>query len=157
MKTDILNFLNQLLEAQIQTLAVLHKQQKILVKPEKEAMALIVAEEEKALAAMQNVLKHREELLTSALLQNIRSDSIEQLCSHFCPHNIEVQKLLNETSHRTQQIRLLSYTNWMIGRKSSIHISQILELLETQGEGKTTYQPQTNNSTASGNRVDRVA
>jgi hypothetical protein len=157
MKTDIQTFLNQLIDAQTQMLAILHKKQAILVKPEKDAMALISTEEEEALAMMQNILKRREELLTTARLQNIPGDSIEQLCEHFFPHNIEIQKLLAEARHRTQQIRLLCYTNWTMSRKSLIHVSQILELLETQGQGKTTYQPQTVNRTSRGHSVDRVA
>ena len=74
MKTELQNFLNQLIEAQTQMLTVLHKKQAILVKPEKEAVAQISAEEEKTLETMQNVLQHREELLTTARLQNIRGD-----------------------------------------------------------------------------------
>ena len=153
MKTDILNFLNQMIEVQIQMLAILHKQQAVLVRPEKEAMASVATEEKKVLETMQGMLQRREELLTTARLQNIRGDSIEQLCEHFFPRNFEVQKLLNETKHRTHQIRLLAYTNWTMSRKSLIHVSQILELLETQGQGKTTYCPR---STAS-SRVNRVA
>ena len=157
MKTDLQDFLHQLIESQSQMLAILHKKQAILVKPEKEALALIATEEEKALKTMQNVLQRREELLTSARLQNIQGDSIEQLCGHFFPKNVEVQKLLDESRHRTQQIRLLAYTNWTISRKSLIHVSQILELLETQGQGKTTYQPSAHSQVPRSSFVDRVA
>ena len=157
MKTDIQNFLQQLIETQSQVLAILKKKQTILVKPEKEAIALVTAEEEEALNKMQNILKRREELLTAARLQNVQSNTIEQLCGHFFPHNTEVQKLLDEAKHRTHQIGLLAYTNWTIARKSLIHVSQILELLETQGQGKTTYQPQTHTDTARGGLMDRVA
>ena len=156
MKTDIQNYLTQLIESQNQWLTILHKKQAILVKPEKEAMALIAVEEEKAVESMQSVLKRREELLTSARMQNIRGDSIEQLCEHFFPRDVEMQQLLNEARHRTQQIRFLNYTNWLISRKSLIHVSQILELLD-KGQGKATYQPQTNNQTSRSNFVDRVA
>lgn len=156
MKTEIQDYLTQLIESQNQWLAVLHKKQAILVKPEKEAMALIALEEEKAVESMQNVLKRREELLTSARLQNIRGDSIEQLSEHFFPRNVAVQQLLDEARHRTQQIRFLNYTNWLISRKSLIHVSQILELLD-KGRSKTTYQPQSNSQTTRSNFVDRVA
>ena len=155
MKTDILNFLNQLIETQVQMLAVLHKKQAVLVRPEKEAMTSITAEEEKTVETMQAILQQREELLTAARLQNVQGDSIEQLCEHFFPRNIEVHKLLDETRHRTHQIRLLAYTNWTMSRKSLIHVSQILELLDTQGLGKTTYRQRP--STDGGGFVDRVA
>ena len=154
MQTDLQNFLQKLNETQIQMLAVLHKKQAILVRPEKEAIALITHEEQQSLGAMQSILQQREDILTAARLQNIRGDSIEQLCGHFFPHNIEVQKLLDETKYQTEQIRLLAYTNWTLSRKSLIHVSQILELLATQGRGKTTYQPR---QPAGGSRVNRVA
>ena len=157
MKTDIQTFLNQLVESQSQMLTVLHKKQAILVKPEKDALALIAAEEEQVLVKMQAVLDRREELLTAARLRNIPSGSIEQVCSHVFPHNFEVQKVLTEARHRTQQISLLAYTNWTMSRKSLIHVSQILELLETRGRGKTTYQSQSKTDRSSGSFVDRVA
>ena len=156
MKTDLLDFLNQLIETQNQMLAVLHKQQALLVKPKKEVMASVYAEEETVREKMQQVLNRREELLTTARLQNISGDSIEQLCAHFFPHNIEVQKMLDEAKHRTHQIRLLAYTNWTMSRKSMIHVSQILELLETRGQGKTTYHPRPAD-VSGGGFVDRVA
>ena len=155
MKTDLQNFLEQLVDTQNQMLAVLRKKQAILVKPEKEALALISAEEEKMLGKTQGILNWREELLTTARLQNINSVSIEQLCGHFFPHNTDIQKLLDEVKHRTQQVRLLAYTNWTMSRKSMIHISQILELLETRGQGKTTYHPRP--PADGGGLVDRVA
>ena len=157
MKTDLLDFLKQLVEAQNQMFAILHKKQAILVRPEKEAMALISVEEEQILEKMRNTLERREELLTAARLQNIPGDSIEQLCGHFFSRNLEVQKLLDEAKQRTQQIDLLAYTNWTMTRKSLIHISQILELLETRGQGKTTYQPHPNADISCGHSVDRVA
>jgi flagellar biosynthesis/type III secretory pathway chaperone len=157
MNTNVLEFLSQLLESQDSMLAVLHKKQAILAKPEKEAIASLAAEEEAALKKMQKVLQGREALLTAARLQNIPSDSIEQLCGHFFPHNANVQKLLEEAKHRTHQIGLLAYTNWTMSRKSLIHVSQILELLETRGQGKTTYQPQTTRDISRGRLVDHVA
>ena len=157
MKADIQDYLHQLAGAQNQMLDVLRKKQAVLVKPEKKEIALIAAEEEVMVRKMQKMLERREELLTAARLRSCPCDSIEQLCGHFFPNNFDVQKILNETRHRTQQISLLAYTNWTMSRKSLIHVSQILELLETRGQGKTTYQPQSANDRSSGSFVDRVA
>jgi flagellar biosynthesis GTPase FlhF len=157
MKPDIQNFLHQLAEAQEQTIAVLQKKQAILVKPEKEALASISAEEEEMLKELQDVLNRREEIITSARLQNIQGDSIEQLCEHFFPRNVEVEKLLIEARHRVQRIQLLAFTNWRMSRQSLNHISQILELLETGGQGKTTYHPKPPSDALGSGCVDRVA
>ena len=157
MRTDILDYLINLTEAQDEVLVLLHEQQAVLVKPEKEALESITAEEEAILEKMRKMLDSREEILTAARLQNIPGDSIEQLCGHFFPHNVSVRKLLDGAKHRTQQISILAYTNWMVGRKSMILISQIRELLETGGQGKTTYQPQPDAPQSRGGLVDRVA
>ena len=157
MKTDIQTFLTGLIETQNQLLAVLHKKQSLLVRPEKEALAAIEPEEEAMVENMQRMLNRREEILTAARMQNIPCDSIEQLCEHFFPRNVNVQKMLIEAKSRTQQIQLLAYTNWTMSRKSLIHVSQILELLETRGQGKTTYSQRSKTDTSGGLQVDRVA
>ena len=157
MKEDIQNFLKQLIEAQHQMLAVLQKKQKILVNPEKEAVAAISVEEEQTLAAMHHMIERREELLTAARLQNVPCETIEQLCEHFFPRHLEVQKLLNEVKHLARQISFLGFTNWKMGRQSLIHIEQILELLATRGQGITTYHPQSQAVSARGVSVDRIA
>ena len=157
MKTDIQPFLTQLIAAQNQMLAVLHKKQSLLVRPEKEALKAIEAEEEAIIENMQKMLNRREEILTAARMQNIECNSIDQLCEHFFPRNVEVQKLLIEAKSRAQQIQLLAYTNWTMSRKSLIHVSQILELLETRGQGKTTYNQQSSTNISGGLQVDRVA
>ena len=157
MKTEIQIFLKQLIDAQHQMLAVLQTKQQILVHPEKEAMAAITAEEEKTLATMQRMLERREELLTAARLQNVPGETIEQLCEHFFPRHLEVQKLLNEIKNLARQISFLGFTNWKMGRQSLIHIEQILELLETRGQGITTYHPQSKAVSARGVSVDRIA
>jgi hypothetical protein len=157
MKNDILDFLKRLVETQNKMLAVLQKKQKVLVQPEKNLLSAVTAEEKEAAEEMQQILQRREELLTSARLQNIAGNSIERLCEHFFSRNFEVQRLLDETKHRTQQIRFLAYTNWTMTRKSMVHIAQILEMLETRGEGKATYNPQPNTGTSRSGFVDRVA
>ena len=157
MKANLQDFLSQLSGAQAKMLAVLHKKQAILVRPDKDAIASIEAEEESILEEMQSVLNRREEILTAARMQNIHCDSIEHMCEHFFPHNIEIQKWINEIKAQTQQIQLLAYTNWTMTRKSLIHVSQILELLKTRGQGKTTYSQRSTSETTGGGFVDRVA
>jgi flagellar biosynthesis/type III secretory pathway chaperone len=157
MKQDLLDFLKQLSTAQVKTLAVLQNKQRLLVKPEKEALDAILAEENAILGMMQQVIQRREEILTSARLDNMTDDSIETLCEHCFPQNFEIRKLIEETKQRTLQIRYVAYTNWTLSRKSIVHLSQMLEILGTHGQGKTTYKLQNGAKISGSAFVDRVA
>ncbi|GHT09555.1 hypothetical protein FACS1894170_00240 [Planctomycetales bacterium] len=153
---DVLQLLKQLVVAQDQLIDVLQRTQPLLVRPDKEALAAIIADEEQVITQWQSILKKREELLTAARMQNIDGNSIEALCHFYFPNNYEVHKILTEAKEKRQQIHFIAFTNWTLSRKSLVHISQVLKLIETNGQGKTTYSvfPSGNQG---GGFVDRVA
>ncbi|MDR0521769.1 MAG: flagellar protein FlgN [Planctomycetaceae bacterium] len=154
MKEELLDFLHCLINAQNSMLSVLQKKQDILVRPQKDVLETITAEETASVEAMRQILDKRERILESARLQNIGGSTIESLCGHFFSRNFEVQKMLEEAKHRTQEIRFLAYSNWTMSRKSIMHLTKILEMIETNGQGKTTYQP---GDTPHRSMLDRVA
>ncbi len=160
MKQDILDFLKNLSVVQEKTLAVLQEKQALLVHPDKNALATLAAKESEVLEVLQNVLRRREELLARAAEQGLPSDSIEVLCDKLFANRIEVRRILDLTKRRIQEIRFLAGTNWTMTQKSLVHISQILELIATGGQGKNTYNapnaPNGGKSTGGG-FVDRVA
>ncbi|GHT45409.1 hypothetical protein FACS189454_04830 [Planctomycetales bacterium] len=161
MKNQILDFLKILSETQSEMIDVLQRKQTQLVKPDKEVLDKISAEERQCVEKMQKIIGWREELLTAARLQNIAADSVVLLCERFFPHNFEVQNALHRIKDRTEQIRFLAFTNWTMGRKALVHISQMLEIIETHGQGNPVYQ-QTNQqprqpNSKRGGFVDKVA
>lgn len=155
MKTKIIEFLKQLDAAQEKTLKILQEKQILLVKPESKALAKVAEEEVAAMEQLRLVLEKREEILLAAGEQGTEVESVQELCETLFPNNFEVRKLLDLARSRTQQLRFLALTNWTISQKSMIHLSQLLELIETRGQGKTTYKP--TKGTEGGGLVDRVA
>jgi hypothetical protein len=159
MEHEIIAFLNRLATVQEKILNVLKKKQTLLVKPDKESLAAITAEEERTLMLLQQSLDHREKILESAQKQGHHADSIQILCEQIFPKPNEWRMLIDAANNRLRQIRYLALANWTVSQKSLIHLTQILELIETQGQGKTTYQPQKGKEhhSSGGGFVDRVA
>ncbi|MDR2114864.1 MAG: flagellar export chaperone FlgN [Planctomycetaceae bacterium] len=156
---EIITFLNQLAAVQEKILDVLKKKQLLLVKPDKESLASITAEEENTLISLQKSLDYREKILKSAEKQGYNVDSIQMLCEQIFPKPSEWRRLVNAAQNRNKQIRYLALANWTVSQKSLIHLTQILEIIETRGQGKTTYKPQKGKDSHSsgGGFVDRVA
>jgi hypothetical protein len=159
MEHEITAFLSQLAITQEKILDVLKKKQTLLVKPDKDSLAAITAEEERTLILLQESLDHREKILESAKEQGHNVDSIQMLCEQIFPKPNEWRMLVNAANNRLRQIRYLALANWTVSQKSLIHLTQILELIETRGHGKTTYKPQNGkeNHSSGGGFVDRVA
>lgn len=155
-----MDFLKALSEVQDKTLDVLTRKQSLLVRPEKAALDALAVEENQVLQELRAVLERREELLARAAEQGLEGDSIEVLCEKLFAGRFEVRKILELSKRRLQEIRYLAGTNWTITQKSLVHLSQMLELIATGGQGKTTYAPpNTQNATtgSGGGFVDRVA
>jgi ABC-type uncharacterized transport system permease subunit len=159
MEHEIIAFLNQLAIVQEKILNVLKKKQALLVKPDKDSLATITTEEEHTLLLLQQSLEHREKILESAKKQGHNVDSIQMLCKQIFPKPSDWQMLVHAANNRLRQIRHLALANWTVSQKSLIHLTQILELIETKGQGKNTYKPQKGkeNLSSGGGFVDRVA
>jgi hypothetical protein len=158
MQHEILEFLKQLAAAQEKTLTVLQKKQALLVKPDEESLAYLAVEEEDAHNQFKQSLEQRQKILASACEQGLRADSIQVLCEQLFPMQIEWRKTLDASIARSQQIRYLAFTNWTMSQKSLAHLTKMLEIIETKGLGKTTYNPQSKESPhMGGGFVDRVA
>lgn len=155
MKTRIIEFLKQLASAQEKTLKILQEKQTLLVKPEQKALTEIAVEEADALDQLRLAVEKREKILTEAREQGHDVETVQELCEKLFPNNFEAKKLLNIAQNRSRQLRFLALTNWTISQKSIIHLSQLLEMIETKGQGKTTYKPTKNSE--GGGLVDRVA
>ena len=157
MKTKIIEFLKQLAKAQEKTLKILQEKHTLLVKPSPTGLSEIAAKESDTLDQLRLTLEKREEILQEAHNEGIDADSIQILCEKLFPKNFEVRKLLDIAQNQCRQLRFLALTNWTVSQKSMIHLSQILELIETRGQGKTTYKPTKGSESNGGGLVDRVA
>ena len=158
MKQKILNFFKILDTAQEQTLSVLQKKQFSLVKPEQETLRILSDEETEALRLLRLALEERESILATAQQQGLVASSISAVCEQVFPGQNEWKQIIEKLQAQNTQIHWVSLTNWTISQKSLVHLTQILEFIETRGAGKTTYQFSKGTSTTStGGFVDKVA
>ena len=157
MEQDILRFLSQLSTVQERALSVLRRKQEFLVKPDRDGLMEIVAEEHKVLDLLQQCLARREEILADARQKGYAVESISSLCQRIFPRS-ECLRLAEEAARQSQLIQFQSRANWMMTQKSIVHLSQMLEIVKTRGQGKSTYHRQSEKeSSLSGGFVDRVA
>ena len=159
MEHDILQFLSELSAVQEQTLSVLNRKQKLLVKPNHDALAEIAVEEQEVLIRLRECLDRREEILDAARQQGHDVESLQSLCRRIL--SSECLRLVEEAARRSRLIQSQSMTNWMMTQKSIIHLSYLLEMIATNGRGKPTYhRPNEKESSVfggGGGFVDRVA
>lgn len=156
----LLAFFRELITAQDRTIDVLKRKQEMLVRPEKEKLESIGREEATVLAELERIQALRGAILNDAAGQGSKAETIQLLCEKLFPSQPEWRKLLESVEHRSRRLRFLATTNWTMTQRSMIHLAQMLEMIETKGQGKTTYKPQngtdaTQNS--GGGFVDRVA
>lgn len=159
MQTEILDFLRQFATVQERTVSVLRQKQTLLLRPDKATLDAIGIEENEVLEQLRQILRRRESILLRAEREGTAADTLQELCERLFPKNSACFQQLEETRQRSQRIRFLALTNWTMTQRSIVHLSHILELIETRGEGKTTYSPQNGKETtsSSGGFVDRVA
>ena len=158
MENDIFQFLNQLAPTQEQTLAVLSRKQALLVKPDRDGLAEIAVEEQTVLDLLKQCLTRREEILADARQQGHAVESIQALCQRILPPHSECLRLVEDATRRSRLIQSQSLTNWVMTQKSIVHLSQMLEIIETRGQGKPTYHRQGEKESGSpGGFIDRAA
>ena len=158
MQRDILQYLSELSAVQERTLSVLCRKQELLVKPNRDALAVVASEEQEVLTQLRQCVVRRKEILATARQQGHEAGSIQSLCERTLPPHSECLRLVEEAMRRSRLIQLQSRTNWVMTQKSLIHLSQMLEIIATRGQGKPTYHRHGDKETgSSGGFVDRVA
>lgn len=158
----ILDFLKQLISAQDTTISVLQRKQKLLVNPNQAALDAIGKEEQSVLQKLGDIQQQREKILVQGRQEGVEAASLQELCEKKFPNHFDCQRLLVSTGQRSRQIRYLALSNWSMTQRSMIHLAQMLEIIETKGQGKTTYNGPKNTgkdkpSASGGGFVDRVA
>ncbi|MDR1053793.1 MAG: flagellar protein FlgN [Planctomycetaceae bacterium] len=160
MQETIFDFLDQLSEIQKLTISVLQEKQVLLVNAKCSALDAIAVKENELLTQLKNIQDKRQVILRRAEKNGVKADSIAVLCDLLFPTNIELRRRINAAKQRSRQIHFIALSNRTMTQRSITHLNQIMELIETRGQGKTTYPNTTiksdNHNNGSG-MVDRVA
>ncbi len=137
---DTQQFLEELLETQAELLSLLRSKSRLLVKPDVEQLQQVQAQEEQLLQRLEGFHRRREQLLQASRAEGAPPPSLQAALGHVpraARHRL--QPLLEQARHQSQLLQTESITHWVVVQRSLIHLSQLLELLATGGQGNTTY------------------
>jgi hypothetical protein len=156
-ETEIALLLTGLLAAQDELFAVLAKKRTLLIASDHQGLAAMLPQEEQLLEKMKACATKREELLARARLEGMPSQSISSLSNALSTDkkgNLPVR--IAEANARTRLLQNQSITNWIVIQRTLIHLSQMLEIIATNGRLQPTYgEGELVNAT--GSLVDRAA
>jgi len=156
-EAELAKLLTDLLAVQDELLAILTRKRQLLIDADTEGLADIAVEEQRLLAALQDCMARRAELLTRAEQDGLPSDSIRALTQALPKaqrHQLNPQ--IQAAGSRARLLQHHSLTNWVVVQRTLIHLSQMLEIIATGGRLQPTYgegEP----VNASGGLVDRAA
>jgi len=157
-ETELATFMSDLLAVQDDTLGVLTRKCTLLGSADLEGLARLEDEEKSLVGRLQGCLARREALLARAAEEGLPSNSIQSL-SRALPRERrgELPNQLRLAKARTRLLRHRSLTNWVIIQRTLLHLSQMLEIIATQGRGNPTYKRGEPVGAASGALVDQEA
>ncbi|MDR2344597.1 MAG: flagellar protein FlgN [Planctomycetaceae bacterium] len=160
MQETIFDFLDQLAQIQELTISVLQEKQALLVNAERSVLDAIAVKEKNLIVQLKDIQNKRQAILRRAEKNGTKADSITALCQKLFPADLILRKQIDAAKNRSRQIHFIALSNWTMTQRSITHINQIIELIETRGLGKTTYQNTTiksDNQNGGSGIIDRVA
>lgn len=155
-ESEIAGLLTELSSAQQELLECLIEKRRLLLAADSAAMEAMQAREHNLLARLQACHDRRADLLARAADQHFPSDSIRSL-ANVLPSGREARvRQVEEAAHRSRLLRHHSLTNWVLIQRSLVHLSQLLEIIATQGRGQPTYGRE-EPAASSGSLIDQAA
>ncbi len=155
--SELARLLKDLMAVQDRMLGSLARKRELLLAGDSAGLTAMGAEEEELIAALQECLRRREELLHRARQQGLPSASIRAL-SEALPRSqrTHLSERIRLAGSRARLLQHHSLTHWVLVQRTMIHLSQMLEIIATGGRLQPTYgegEP----AGASGALVDRAA
>ena len=156
-ESELASLLCDLLAVQDELLATLTKKRELLVAADSEGLAAVGPQEEDLVDRLQQCMQRREDLLARAKREGLPGDSIKSL-SRKLPQaqRDRLREQVQTASSRARLLKHHSLTNWVVVQRTLIHLSQLLEIIATDGQLQPTYGEE-ESSGASGALVDRAA
>ena len=137
---DTRRFLEELLEAQSELLSLLRAKSRLLIEPDAERLQQLQAQEQQLLKRLERCHRERARLLQSWEGEGPEPPTLQAALRRVPrAERNRIGPLLEQARHQSQLLRNESITHWVVVQRSLIHLSQLLELLATGGQGTTTY------------------
>lgn len=132
-------FLTELIGVQARLLDYLRRKRTCLANADAEGLAALVPEGESIERELQTCLDKRSRLLQKAEAAGFPADNIRALASTVAPMG-GISQQIAKINHNMRLLQIYNLTNWMLGQRALIHLSQLIEIIATGGQPSPTYQ-----------------
>jgi len=140
-ESELADFLTQLSAVQEETLQVLARRRELLLTPDVDQMTDVGRQEEEVINKLEGCLRRRQELLQKAAAEGLPAENLRKLTGALPPGRAkrELSDRAANAVHRTRLLQHNSLVNWVVAQRAILHLSQILEIIATQGRLRPTY------------------
>jgi hypothetical protein len=139
-ENDIASLLGNLSDVQRDLLHVLAEKRRVLATGDIQAIDAIAAREADLIPRLQACQDRRQELLALAAEDGLPSDSIRSLAAKLPTAGRDRLKPdLMQAQQRSRFLQSECLTNWVLVQRMLLHLSQLIEIIATGGQGKPTY------------------
>ncbi len=156
---EIADLLVDMSDVQQGLLDVLAQKRDLMVAGDIEGMTAIQSREVELASELEQCHVRRRDLLQRTVAEGLPASSLGRL-TDVLPFNRRrtLQGQLHDSNQRNNLIRNQSLSNWVLAQRSLLHLSQLLDIIATQGRSATaTYDPKGTGAPSGGALVDGTA
>lgn len=153
---QIASLLAELSTTQTDLLALLSRKRGLIADRDTSKLAELEPEEAQLSQRLRECQQQRQSLLRSAAAEGLPSENLRALTAALPRAQRDRVSGQVEDARRTARlVQHQSLTNWVLVQRSLLHLSQMIEIIATGGQGKPTYGDD-GASSAGGVIVDRA-
>ena len=155
-ESEIAGLLSQLSGTQQKLLKLLNSKREMLINRDHAGLRQLTAEEQQLCQELQACHQRRQELLQKAEEAGLPSDSMQSLANAL-PGDIatNLQSSFADSRQQSHLLRHKSISQWVVVQRTLLHLSQMLEIIATGGQGQSTYGRE-GKSASSGRLMDQA-
>ena len=139
-ESEIASLLGQLSGTQQRLLKLLENKRELLMKRDHMGLRELAPKEQQLCEELQACHERRKDLLEKAEQAGLPSDSMQSLAGTL-PKDAKqnLKKTFTESKEQSHLLRHQSISQWVVVQRTLLHLSQMLEIVATGGQGQSTY------------------
>jgi flagellar biosynthesis/type III secretory pathway chaperone len=142
LETEISQLLDELAATQEALLPVLEEKQRLLSGPDLTGLPAIEAREQELLDRLRACERRRAVILNRAGENGLPDRDLQSLAAALPSKACKgLQKRITHAAHQTRLLQHRSWVNWLVARRTLVHLADLRELIEGRGVPRPTYAP----------------
>lgn len=155
-ESEIASLLSQLSGTQQKLLKLLSDKRELLIKRDHVGLRQLTTQEQQLCEELQACHLRRQDLLEKAEQAGLPSDSMQSLANALPGETADtLEKPFAESREQSHLLRHHSISQWVVVQRTLLHLSQLLEIIATGGQGQSTYGRE-ETSASSGRLMDQA-